>query len=38
VLWSRLAKAECKTVANLIGVVRLALPEFLVEIEATAIA
>lgn len=38
VLWSRLAKAGCKPVANLLGVVRLALPEYLVEIEATAVA
>ena len=38
VIWSRLAEADCKPVANLLGVTRLALPEFLVEIEATAVA
>ena len=38
VLFARLAEAGCKPVANLLGVVRLALPEFLIEIEATAVA
>ena len=38
VLWDRLAKAECRPAANLLGVSRLAMPEFLVEIEATAVA
>jgi enamine deaminase RidA (YjgF/YER057c/UK114 family) len=38
VVKNRLAAAECRPVANLIGVARLALPEYLVEIEATAVA
>ena len=38
VLFSRLSQSGCKPVVNLLGVVRLALPEFLVEIEATAVA
>ena len=38
VLWRRLAEANCKPAATLLGVVRLALPEYLVEIEATAVA
>jgi enamine deaminase RidA (YjgF/YER057c/UK114 family) len=38
ILWSRLRQAGCKPVANLVGVVRLAEPEYLVEIEATAVA
>ena len=33
---SRLEKAGCKTAATLLGVVRLAFPELLIEIEATA--
>ena len=36
VVTSRLEKAGCKTAATLLGVVRLFLPEVLVEIEATA--
>ena len=37
-LWRRLGQAGCRPAANLIGVARLAMPEYLVEIEATAVA
>ena len=32
-----LAKAECRPASTLLGVQRLAFPEFLIEIEATAV-
>jgi enamine deaminase RidA (YjgF/YER057c/UK114 family) len=35
---ARLAEAGCRPSATLIGVTRLAFPEFLVELEATAVA
>jgi enamine deaminase RidA (YjgF/YER057c/UK114 family) len=35
---ARLAKAGCRPSATLLGVARLAFPEFLVELEATAVA
>lgn len=35
---ARLAEAECRPSATLLGVARLAFPEFLVELEATAVA
>ena len=38
VLGSRLAKFGCKPAATLLGVVRLATPDTLVEFEATAVA
>jgi enamine deaminase RidA (YjgF/YER057c/UK114 family) len=37
-LTSRLAEAGCRPSATLLGVARLAFPEFLVELEATAVA
>jgi enamine deaminase RidA (YjgF/YER057c/UK114 family) len=37
-LGSRLAKAGCRPASTLIGVARLAYPELLIEIEATAVA
>jgi enamine deaminase RidA (YjgF/YER057c/UK114 family) len=37
-LGERLAKAGCRPASTLLGVARLAFPEFLVEIEATAAA
>ena len=36
-LAGRLAEADCKPAATLLGVSRLAFPEFMVEIEATAV-
>jgi enamine deaminase RidA (YjgF/YER057c/UK114 family) len=38
VITSRLAEAGCRPSATLLGVARLAFPEFLVELEATAVA
>jgi enamine deaminase RidA (YjgF/YER057c/UK114 family) len=38
VLAGRLAKAGCQPASTLLGVVRLAFPELLIEIEATAVA
>jgi enamine deaminase RidA (YjgF/YER057c/UK114 family) len=38
VLTSRLAEAGCTPSATLLGVARLAYPEFLIELEATAVA
>jgi len=38
VLVGRLAKAGCQPASTLLGVARLAFPEFLIEIEATAVA
>ena len=38
VLTSRLAEAGCRPSATLLGVTRLAFPELLVELEATAVA
>jgi len=35
---ARLAEAGCRPTATLLGVARLAFPEFLVELEATAVA
>ena len=35
---ARLAEAGCRTSSTLLGVARLAFPEFLVELEATAVA
>ena len=35
---ARLAEAGCRPTATLLGVARLAFPEFLVEVEATAVA
>jgi len=35
---TRLAKANCRPASTLLGVTRLAFPEMLVEIEATAVA
>lgn len=37
VFTSRLAKAGCRPTSTLLGVARLALPELLIEIEATAV-
>ena len=37
-LGSRLAQAECRPASTLVGVARLAYPELLIEIEATAMA
>jgi enamine deaminase RidA (YjgF/YER057c/UK114 family) len=38
VLTSRLAEAGCRPASTLVGVARLAYPEMLIEIEATAVA
>jgi enamine deaminase RidA (YjgF/YER057c/UK114 family) len=38
VLTSRLAEAGCRPSATLLGVARLAYPDYLVELEATAVA
>lgn len=38
VLVGRLAKAGCQPASTLLGVARLAFPEYLIEIEATAVA
>jgi enamine deaminase RidA (YjgF/YER057c/UK114 family) len=38
VMASRLAEAGCRPSATLLGVARLAFPEYLVELEATAVA
>ena len=37
VLGERLAKAGCRPASTLLGVARLAFPEFMIEIEATAV-